>query len=434
MNWYLAGLRKYARFDGRAHRTEFWMFTLVDAVIVTILGGGALAIALNSDGGYFPVRLAAGIGLVLYGLGTVLPSLAVRVRRLHDTGRSGWYLCWSFLPIAGPIIVLVALCGAGTRGPNAYGPDPKSPQWPETPGGPAAAHPFGQPGTPPAPYTPAPYAQPYAPVQDGQPTPPPPYGPVQGGRPATAPVAPATGTRRTNIIAAVALGLALLLVCGGVIRGFVTRTAGTTTVTAAGTPDEARPKEDILAGPDADSAAEPGSREPGPSTYPAEKIGDLDRVCNYGIFYPQSPKRSGKAPHPIVVLVDDGEDDRTDIRLRNGSYFFESEGLTDDVRAIWGPDDPNTVQLVACLDRVGTGAKVRNCEYGDPAPETVSLMAADWQLRVYEAATGVKIHDKTMPGDEKKCPYSVRVGPDRKIYAEVSGRTLTAALRGYVKK
>ncbi|MDI6104719.1 DUF805 domain-containing protein [Actinoplanes sp. NEAU-A12] len=427
MHWYLVGLRKYARFDGRARRAEFWMFTLADAAVGSILFGGALAIALNSDGGYYAVRLAIGVGFAVYVLATLLPSLAIRARRLHDTGRSGWYICWSLLPIAGPIILLVALCEEGTRGPNAYGPDPKSPPWPGPAVDPAAAaHPFGPPATSSPPYASSPEGQPvqpYAFLPSGQ----------QFGPPVTAPAAPPTAKQgRASMIAAVAMSLLLLVVCGGVVRGLVTRASDTNA--AADPSAQIWSKPQTGSGPDAGATGsrESGSEGPGPSTYPAKTIGDLDRVCNDDIFYPQSPKRSGKAPHPVVVLVETG--DGSDIRVRNGSYFFEDEGLTEQDTAIWGSDDPSTVQLVACLDRVSTGTLLRKCEYGDPAPETVSLMRADWQLRIYEAATGVKIHDKVMTGDEKKCPYSVRVGPDRTIYAEVSGRSLTQALRKYVKK
>lgn len=426
MNWYLVGLRKYATFSGRARRAEFWMFTLVDAAIVAILFGGALAVALNSRGGYYPLRLTLGIGSLIYVLAVLLPSLAVRIRRLHDTGRSGWYFCWSFLPIAGPIVVLVALCGEGTRGPNAYGPDPKSPPWPGHPVDPAAAYPFGQPAVLP---------QPYGSHAGG-----PPFGPpVVAPAAPLSPVPPAAKRSRAGIAAAVTMGMLLLLVCGGVVRGFAARPSETKTASGPSTPARSTPARSVpLTGLDPSAGAataengEPGSQEPQASTYPAEQIGDLDRVCNDNIFYPQSPKRSGKAPHPVVLLVEDG--DGSDIRLRNGHYHYADEGLTDRDKAIWASDDPRTVQMVACLDRVSTGKQLRNCQYDDPAPETVALMRADWRLRVYEVATGAKIHDKAMPGDDQKCPTSVRVGPDRKIYAEVSSRSIIVALRGYVKK
>ena len=412
MSWYFVALRKYATFGGRARRAEFWMFTLVDVAVALIFFGGAVAVGLNSDGGRHPLLVAFVVGDLGYALATLLPSLSVKVRRLHDTGRSGWYLCWSFLPIAGPIIVLVALCEEGNRGPNAYGLNPKPMPWPGPPVDPAAVHPFGYP--PPAGSVP--YAQPYGP-------------------PVTAPAIPPVARRSSaSIVGGVTIGTLLLLVCGGVVRGVVTQVSetraavGTSTQTRSDPPTGGNPS--AGAGPAEEEESEP--QGPQASTYPAEQIGDLDRVCNDNVFYPQSPKRSGKAPHPVVLLVEDG--DGSDIRLHNGHYFFYDEGLSERDRAIWASDDPRTVQLVACLDRVSTGKKIRNCEYDEPTPETVALMAAGWRLRVYEAATGRKIHDKAMPGDDRKCPTSVRVGPDRKIYAEASGRSITRALRKYVKK
>jgi uncharacterized membrane protein YhaH (DUF805 family) len=110
-------LKKYAQFAGRARRAEYWQFTLLMAV------GIAFLIAIRDLGGS---TLGAAL-LALFWLGMFLPSLAVSVRRLHDTSRSGWWVLISFLPLVGGVVLLVFDCLEGTKGPNRYGPDPKGP-------------------------------------------------------------------------------------------------------------------------------------------------------------------------------------------------------------------------------------------------------------------------------------------------------------------
>lgn len=105
-------LGKYAQFSGRARRSEYWWWTL--AVFVVGLVADFVDLAVHS-----PL-----LQIVLF-LATVLPSLAVGVRRLHDTGKSGWFLLVGFIPLVGTILVLVWLCGDSARGANQYGPDPK---------------------------------------------------------------------------------------------------------------------------------------------------------------------------------------------------------------------------------------------------------------------------------------------------------------------
>jgi uncharacterized membrane protein YhaH (DUF805 family) len=118
MNWYLAVLRNFAVFNGRARMKEYWVYFLVSAVIYLILlvAGGPIGAAAAS----------------LYGLATLLPSIAVGVRRLHDTERSGWWYLLIFIPIAGAIVLIVFLALEGTVGANSYGEDPR--HAPEPPG------------------------------------------------------------------------------------------------------------------------------------------------------------------------------------------------------------------------------------------------------------------------------------------------------------
>ena len=118
MNWYLEVLRKYAVFGGRARRKEYWMFALVYVVIYI-----ALAIAERSFG--LVSELGIGMLSMLYALLHILPSIAVGVRRLHDTGRSGWWLLIVLVPLVGPIALIVFAVQDSEAGHNEYGPNPK---------------------------------------------------------------------------------------------------------------------------------------------------------------------------------------------------------------------------------------------------------------------------------------------------------------------
>ncbi|GJF31227.1 membrane protein [Kitasatospora sp. NE20-6] len=112
MDWYLAVLKNYAGFSGRARRKEFWMFTLISFVISALLTGIGTALDTN---------LLSGI----YSLAILIPSLAVLVRRLHDTGRSGWWVLIALIPIIGAITLIVFAATEGDQAPNAHGVNPK---------------------------------------------------------------------------------------------------------------------------------------------------------------------------------------------------------------------------------------------------------------------------------------------------------------------
>jgi len=117
MHWYLDVLKKYTVFQGRAHRTEYWMFTLFNMLIyigLMIIDG---ILGLGGEGG-------AGLLGLLYSLAVLLPSLAVTVRRLHDTGRSGWWLLIGLIPIVGGIVLLVFMVLDSQPESNQYGPNP----------------------------------------------------------------------------------------------------------------------------------------------------------------------------------------------------------------------------------------------------------------------------------------------------------------------
>jgi uncharacterized membrane protein YhaH (DUF805 family) len=120
MNWYLMVLKKYAQFSGRSRRKEYWMFTLFHCLIVILLC--FLSLLLRDSGFNSIVSFLLG----LYLLAVVVPCLAVTVRRLHDTGKSGWMILLCLIPIVGGIIVFVFTVLDSNPGPNQYGPNPKS--------------------------------------------------------------------------------------------------------------------------------------------------------------------------------------------------------------------------------------------------------------------------------------------------------------------
>lgn len=118
MNWYLEVLSKYAVFSGRARRKEYWFFILFNAIfaIAAMILDYRLGFTIE-DLGYGPLYL-------VYALATLIPGLAVTVRRLHDVGKSGWYFLFGFIPLVGGLILLYFAIMPGDPGHNEYGPDP----------------------------------------------------------------------------------------------------------------------------------------------------------------------------------------------------------------------------------------------------------------------------------------------------------------------
>jgi uncharacterized membrane protein YhaH (DUF805 family) len=136
MEWMIMPFRRYADFSGRSRRMEYWMFQLLNLIVVGVLVALAISglpeVSSSSYPGEDPTfgepgvlfAIALGVG-VLYWLFTFIPSLAVLVRRLHDTGKSGWWWFIQLIPL-GSIVLLVFTCLEGDGYENAYGPDPKS--------------------------------------------------------------------------------------------------------------------------------------------------------------------------------------------------------------------------------------------------------------------------------------------------------------------
>jgi uncharacterized membrane protein YhaH (DUF805 family) len=121
MNWYLAVLKKYAEFNGRARRTEYWMFQLFNfSICIAALILSVIFMKVSAGLGIFIYVL-----LVLYALAVLLPNLAVTVRRLHDSSKSGWLILVCLVPFIGGLIVFIMMLLDSTPGANLYGPNPK---------------------------------------------------------------------------------------------------------------------------------------------------------------------------------------------------------------------------------------------------------------------------------------------------------------------
>ena len=119
MNWYLEVLKKYAVFDGRARRKEYWYFILFNTIISIVLA------IFDSLIGSFSPKVGMGLLGGIYMLAVLVPGIGVSIRRLHDTNRSGWWLLIALIPFIGSIVLIVFLASDSKPEENQYGTNPK---------------------------------------------------------------------------------------------------------------------------------------------------------------------------------------------------------------------------------------------------------------------------------------------------------------------
>ncbi len=119
--WYARCFRRFADFGGRSRRKEYWWFALINMLATLVLTVVGVVLA------DYPGDPVTSVPFYLYVAVVLVPSLAVSVRRLHDTGRSGLWVLLQAIPYVGPVVVFVFLVMDGDAGPNQYGPDPKAP-------------------------------------------------------------------------------------------------------------------------------------------------------------------------------------------------------------------------------------------------------------------------------------------------------------------
>ena len=119
MEWYLKVMKQYADFNGRARRKEYWMFLLFNIIfaLVAMLVDNLLGMRINE-------QIPYGYLYLLYILATIIPGIAVGVRRLHDVSKSGWWYLIAFIPFGG-LYLLYLFVQDGTPGSNEYGVNPK---------------------------------------------------------------------------------------------------------------------------------------------------------------------------------------------------------------------------------------------------------------------------------------------------------------------
>lgn len=133
MELMLQPLRKYADFNGRARRSEYWLFALFVALVQMTAGILSWFVGGDLRHDAFATPASAVIALIYFGfcLYILVPSLAVSFRRLHDSSRTAWWLLLGLIPILGQLVLLIFMILDGTPGDNRYGPNPKEPVSPE---------------------------------------------------------------------------------------------------------------------------------------------------------------------------------------------------------------------------------------------------------------------------------------------------------------
>jgi uncharacterized membrane protein YhaH (DUF805 family) len=132
MNLMFQPLKKYAVFEGRARRAEYWQFFVL-TLAISILG----QVLIEMFKGVPLLGFVFALALVVVCLGLIVPSLAVGFRRLHDIDKSAWWLLIGLIPLIGVIVLLVFFVLPGTPGPNRFGPDPKGGEAPDAIASPA---------------------------------------------------------------------------------------------------------------------------------------------------------------------------------------------------------------------------------------------------------------------------------------------------------
>lgn len=129
INAYKNFWKNYANFSGRSRRADYWWAMLCQAIVGGVLGilmtiMVTAAIVQETPMGAFGILIV--IVYVVFALASIVPGLSVIVRRLHDTGRAGWWFFITFVPAVGSIVLFVFMLLEGTAGENQYGPDPKA--------------------------------------------------------------------------------------------------------------------------------------------------------------------------------------------------------------------------------------------------------------------------------------------------------------------
>jgi len=236
------------------------------------------------------------------------------------------------------------------------------------------------------------------------------------------PPAPPPAPRRSRWgIWATAIVVVLALGCLGAVTYSGMRALRTTTATAA----------KGLTAPVLPSTSAAGPKTgPRASSYPVRKPDDLQRVCDQW-YYPKSPKVKSSGTQPVSIFAQDSKDFDT---KHEATLFDIPNWYTKPKQQAWDPSSPGKVRLVACVDLVQSGKKVKSCKYDDPKGLKIPLREAKYKLALYEVATGKKVIEKTLSGEDDECPFMVLLGADRNVYSQVGDRQYYELLKKYVEK
>ena len=271
------------------------------------------------------------------------------------------------------------------------------------------------------------------------PVPPPVPWPGYGAPPPQPPPRPTTSTTRL-IALLLCIGLLGVACAGSVAYGVVTALRDAQPVAAGGQGDAAGGSAPTTAASGIPTSAAPGRPvgvsgkvPPGSkaSSYRVRKEEDLERLCDRW-YYPRSPKYTATvAPHPVVISIKD----RKDLDYRSTkSYVSLPYDATPAVEAAWEPKKPAAVQLVACVDLVSIGPKVKSCRIDEPKPSSIPMREGRYRLSLYEVATRRKLLQTRLTGEDESCPYFIMIGSDRAVYSGPEDRQLVEALRRYVEQ
>ena len=121
MNYFLDGLKNYATFSGRATRQQYWMFYLFYIIFYIVLS------VLDGLTGTYDEEIGIGLLSTIFSLGLFIPSIAILARRLHDIGRTGWWILLLFIPLIGAIVILIFTLLDSESNENEYGESLKYP-------------------------------------------------------------------------------------------------------------------------------------------------------------------------------------------------------------------------------------------------------------------------------------------------------------------
>ncbi|GAA3944132.1 hypothetical protein [Actinoplanes auranticolor] len=187
--------------------------------------------------------------------------------------------------------------------------------------------------------------------------------------------------------------------------------------------------------PSAAPGAAPGTEAetvtgPRASTYPVRTADDLKRICEQW-YYPKSPKVKSSGTQPVSIFGEESKDFDTKHEV---TLFDIPDWYTAPKQKAWDPSSPGKVRLVACVDLVQTGKKIKNCKFDDPKGLRIPMREAKYRLALYEVATGRKVLEKTLTGEDEECPFMVLLGADRNVYSQVGDRQFYETLKKHVEK